>query len=96
MEHSRWLYGGYVFPVVVKPAILTFQVKFDLERQAQNWVTFDFEVKLDLVDELLRGQHWCRADGRTDAGNDNTQKPKWPRVKMTSLLKKLDINIHAI
>ena len=26
-----WLYGGYVFPVVVKPENLIFQVKFDLE-----------------------------------------------------------------
>ena len=28
-----WLYGGYVFPVVVKPENLTFQVKFDVEGQ---------------------------------------------------------------
>ena len=30
-----WLYGGYVFPVVMKPENLTFQVKFDLEGQGQ-------------------------------------------------------------
>ena len=30
-----WLYGGYVFPVVVKLENLTFEVKFDLEGQAQ-------------------------------------------------------------
>ena len=30
-----WLYGGYVFPVVVRPENLTFQVKFDLEGQGQ-------------------------------------------------------------
>ena len=27
----RWLCGGYVFHVMVKPEILTFEVKFDLE-----------------------------------------------------------------
>ena len=27
-------------------------------------------------DELSRGQTWWRADGRTDAGNDNTRRPK--------------------
>ena len=31
-----WLCGGYVFPVVVKPEILTFKVKFDLEGQCQS------------------------------------------------------------
>ena len=31
-----WLYGGYVFQVVVKPEILTFQVRFDLEGQGQS------------------------------------------------------------
>ena len=30
-----WLYGGYVFPVVVKLENLTFQLKFDLEGQGQ-------------------------------------------------------------
>ena len=30
-----WLYGGYVFPVVVKLENLTFSVKFDLEGQGQ-------------------------------------------------------------
>ena len=30
-----WLYGGYVFPVVVKLENWTFQVKFDLEGQSQ-------------------------------------------------------------
>ena len=30
-----WLYGGYVFPVVVKPENLTFSVKFDLEGHGQ-------------------------------------------------------------
>ena len=30
-----WLYGGYVFPVVVKPENFTFKVKFDIEVQAQ-------------------------------------------------------------
>ena len=30
-----WLYGGYVFPVVVKLENLTFKVKFDLEGQDQ-------------------------------------------------------------
>ena len=30
-----WLYGGYVFPVVVKRKILAFEVKFDLEGQGQ-------------------------------------------------------------
>ena len=30
-----WLYGGYVFPVVVRPENLTFQVKFDVEGQGQ-------------------------------------------------------------
>ena len=30
-----WLYGGYIFPVVVKPDNLTFKVKFDLEGQGQ-------------------------------------------------------------
>ena len=28
-----WLYGGYVFPVVVKPENWTFSVKFDFEGQ---------------------------------------------------------------
>ena len=28
-----WLYGGYVFPVVVRPENSTFLVKFDLEGQ---------------------------------------------------------------
>ena len=31
-----WLCGGYVFPVVVKPQILSFEVKFDLEGQCQS------------------------------------------------------------
>ena len=31
-----WLYGGYVFQVVVKAAILTFIVKFDLEGKGQS------------------------------------------------------------
>ena len=30
-----WLYGGYVFPVVVTPENSTFYVKFDLEGQGQ-------------------------------------------------------------
>ena len=30
-----WLYGGYVFQVVVKLEILTFQVRFDLDGQGQ-------------------------------------------------------------
>ena len=30
-----WLYGGYVFPVVVKPENLPFYVKFDLEGHSQ-------------------------------------------------------------
>ena len=30
-----WLYGGYVFPVVQKPEIFTFQVKFDVKGQGQ-------------------------------------------------------------
>ena len=30
-----WLYGGYVFPVVVRPENLTFYDKFDLEGQSQ-------------------------------------------------------------
>ena len=30
-----WLYGGYVFPAVVKVENLTFKVKFDLEGQCQ-------------------------------------------------------------
>ena len=30
-----WLYGGYVFPVVVRPENSTFQIKFDLEGQGQ-------------------------------------------------------------
>ena len=29
------LYGGYVFPIVVKPENLTFYVEFDLEDQGQ-------------------------------------------------------------
>ena len=34
---ALWLLcGGYVFPVVVKPVILTFKVKFDLEGQGQS------------------------------------------------------------
>ena len=81
-------------------------------RQAQNGVTFDFEVKFDLEsqgqsppktiriltkvfytygpnlvilawtgDELSRGQasDWCthrRTHRQTDAGNDNTRRPK--------------------
>ena len=31
-----WLCGGCVFPVVVKPEILTFKVKFDLEGHDQS------------------------------------------------------------
>ena len=31
-----WLCGGYVFPVVVKPEILTFELKFDPEGQGQS------------------------------------------------------------
>ena len=31
-----WLYGGYVFQVVVKPVILTIKVQFDLEGQGQS------------------------------------------------------------
>ena len=31
-----WLNGGYVFQVVVKPEILTFEVKFHLEGQGQS------------------------------------------------------------
>ena len=30
-----WLYGGYIFPLVVKPENLTIQVKFDLKGQGQ-------------------------------------------------------------
>ena len=30
-----WLYGGYLFPVVVRPENSTFQIKFDLEGQGQ-------------------------------------------------------------
>ena len=30
-----WLCGGYVFPVVVKMEILTFNVKFDLQGQGR-------------------------------------------------------------
>ena len=30
-----WLYGGYVFPVVVRPENSTFYIKFDLEGQGQ-------------------------------------------------------------
>ena len=30
-----WLCGGYVFQVVVKPEILIFKIKFDLEGQGQ-------------------------------------------------------------
>ena len=79
-----WLYGGYVFPVVVKLENLTYWIKFDLEGwgqlppktigiltnvfctsgpnlvilawmvdelwggQAQNGITFDFDLKFDL------------------------------------------------
>ena len=76
-------------------------------RQAQNGISFDFDLKFDLEgqgwlapktigtltkvfcifgpnlvilawtgDELSRGQTWWRTDGRTDRGNDNTQRPK--------------------
>ena len=31
-----WLCGGCVFPVVVKPEVLTFKIKFDLECQGQS------------------------------------------------------------
>ena len=31
-----WLCGGYIFPVMVKPEILTFKVKLDLEGQSQS------------------------------------------------------------
>ena len=30
-----WLYGDYVFPVVVRPENSTFKIKFDLEGQGQ-------------------------------------------------------------
>ena len=30
-----WLYGGYVFPVVLRPTNTTFKVKFDLKGQSQ-------------------------------------------------------------
>ena len=42
VKHSRcsrlswWLYGGYVFQVVVKPKMLTFKNRFDLEDQGQS------------------------------------------------------------
>ena len=32
---SCWLYGGCIFPVVVKPENLTFEVKVDLKSQGQ-------------------------------------------------------------
>ena len=31
-----WLYGGYVFQIVVKLKILTFYIRFDLEGQGQS------------------------------------------------------------
>ena len=31
-----WLCGGYAFPVVVKPDILTFEIKFDLDGHGQS------------------------------------------------------------
>ena len=66
-----------------------FEVKFDLEGHSRlplktkGTLTKVFCIfgpnVMSLAwtgDELSRGQTWRRTDGRTDAGNDNTRRPK--------------------
>ena len=66
-----------------------FEVKFDLEGQGQSppktigiltKVFYTYGPNLVILawtgDELSRGQTWWRTDWRTDAGNDNTRRPK--------------------
>ena len=54
-------------------------------QQAQNWVTFDFEVKFDLKGQgqsppktigILTKVFYTYGHTQTDAGNDNTRRPK--------------------
>ena len=66
-----------------------FDLKFDLEGHGRlplktigtlTKVFFIFGTNLVILawtgDELSRGQTWWRTDWRTDAGNNNTQRPK--------------------
>ena len=66
-----------------------FEVKFDLEGEGQSppktigiltKVFYTYGPHLVILawtgDELSRGQTWWRTDWRTDAGNDNTRRPK--------------------
>ena len=66
-----------------------FEIKFDLEGQRQSppktigiltKVFYTYGLNLVILawtgDELSRGQTWRRTDWRTDAGNDNTRRPK--------------------
>ena len=89
-----WLYGGYVFPVVVQPESLTFEVKFDLEGQGQLppktmgtltkvFYTYGPNLVIHLSMNgwgvIARTSIWLphtQTHKQTDAGNDNTRRPK--------------------
>ena len=80
----------YLFPLVVKPDILTFQVKFDFEGQGQSPPkTIGILTKVfctsgpylmipawtGLESSCGQASDW-HTDGQTDASNDNTRRPK--------------------